>query len=212
MAINDFLFSLNIDNINLVKLLRYMKESSIIHKIVDQAHAVILAGGTLQPIEEMRERLFPWLPLDQLHFFTCSHIVPPESILPIAVSRGPSGHSFDFSYSSRSTSLTIEELGLLLCNLVTVVPEGIVVFFSSFDYEGQVYDFWKQSGILERIMKKKRVFREPRRNTDVELVLKEYQETIGASSSGNPKEDSIPHSGANTSSCSWWEDIGRHQL
>lgn len=33
MTINEFLFALNIDNINLVKLLQYMKESNIIHKV-----------------------------------------------------------------------------------------------------------------------------------------------------------------------------------
>ena len=33
MAINDFLFSLNIDNINLIKLLQYIKESNIMHKV-----------------------------------------------------------------------------------------------------------------------------------------------------------------------------------
>lgn len=33
VAINEFLFSLNIDNINLVKLLKYIKESNIIHKV-----------------------------------------------------------------------------------------------------------------------------------------------------------------------------------
>lgn len=33
MAINEFLFSLNIDNINLVMLLHYIKESNIIHKV-----------------------------------------------------------------------------------------------------------------------------------------------------------------------------------
>ncbi|XP_012073350.1 ATP-dependent DNA helicase DDX11 isoform X1 [Jatropha curcas] len=277
MAINDFLFSLNIDNINLVKLLHYIKENNFIHKvcgygekvaslqkdlvlnnsgecseelsmlssfralvdmlvsltnndgdgriiisksrptcsgrqggflkyvmltgekifseIVEEARAIILAGGTLQPIEETRERLFPWLPLNQLHFFSCSHIVPPESILPIAVSRGPSGQSFDFSYSSRSSLNIIEELGLLLCNVVAVVPEGIVVFFSSFEYEAKVYDAWKTSGILERIMKRKCIFREPRRNADVELVLKEYKETIDRSS-GSAKEDIAPQSGA----------------
>ncbi|KAB2612824.1 ATP-dependent RNA helicase DDX11 [Pyrus ussuriensis x Pyrus communis] len=266
MAINDFLFSLNIDNINLVKLLQYIKESNIMHKvsgygdkvaiqkslafnggkerstlssfqalanfllsltnkdgdgriiisktsptcpgeeggyikyvmltgdnifseIVDQAHAVVLAGGTLQPIEETRERLFPWLPLNQLQFFSCSHIVPPESILPVAVSRGPSGHTFDFSYSSRRSSITIQELGRLVCNLVTAVPEGIVVFFSSFDYEGEVYDAWEASGILERIKKKKRLFREPRKSTHVESVLKEYKETIETLSSGGGKEN-----------------------
>ncbi|KAG8643522.1 hypothetical protein MANES_11G044500v8 [Manihot esculenta] len=276
MAINDFLFSLNIDNINLVKLLQYIKESNFIHKvsnygekvtslqkdpvlngsgacgeersslssfralvdmlvsltntdgdgriiisksrsacsgrqggflkyvmltgekifseIVNQAHAIILAGGTLQPVEETRERLFPWLPQSQLHFFSCSHIVPPESILPIAVSRGPCGQLFDFSYSSRSSLKMIEELGLLLCNLVAVVPEGIVVFFSSFEYEGKVYDAWKTSGILERIMKRKRIFREPRRNPDVERVLKEYKETIDGLSTH--AKDVAPHNGA----------------
>lgn len=85
--------------------------------------------------------------------------------------------------------LQIQELGQLLCNLVTVVPEGIVVFFSSFDYEGQVYDAWEASGILERIKKKKRLFREPRKNTYVESVLKEYKETIDILSSGEWKEN-----------------------
>lgn len=33
LAINDFLFSLNIDNINLVKLLQYIKESKIMYKV-----------------------------------------------------------------------------------------------------------------------------------------------------------------------------------
>ncbi|KAL5975897.1 hypothetical protein ACLOJK_020225 [Asimina triloba] len=271
MTINDFLFSLDIDNINLVKLVRYIKESNIVHKvsgygtrmvnsqrvlalvdgtnsstegsslsgfqaladfllsltnndsdgrviisrltpayfgqqeaylkyimlagekifseIVDQAHAVVLAGGTLQPIEETKERLFPCLPLDRFHFFSCNHVVPSESILPITVSHGPSGSSFDFSYNSRSSATMIEELGRLVCNLVGVVPEGIVMFFSSFEYIQQVYDRWETSGALARILKKKRVFKEPRNNVDVEAVLKEYKEAITASSV-DTKEDS----------------------
>ncbi|CAL0325992.1 unnamed protein product [Lupinus luteus] len=278
MAINDFIFELNVDNINLFKLLKYIKESNLMHKvngygeklstmekmsaqnktrengeegscqsafqaladilqsltnndsdgriiisrsrptsltkhqgyikyvmlsgeklfseIVNQAHAVLLVGGTLQPIEETRERLFPWLLPNQLHFFSCGHIVPPDSIMPIAVSRGPSGRSFDFSYSSRSSPDMIRELGLLLCNLVNVVPEGIVVFFPSFDYESKVYDNWKSSGILERITKKKRVFREPRNNTDVESVLKEYKEVICTLSSMNSGVNQVSYTGA----------------
>lgn len=69
---------------------------------------------------------------------------------------------------------------------MAVVPEGVVVFFSSFDYESQVYDAWKASGILSRIMKKKRIFREPRKSTDVEAVLREYKETIDALSISDP--------------------------
>lgn len=71
---------------------------------MNQAYAIVLAGGTLQPIEETRVRLFPGLSVDQVRFFTCKHIVPPESILPIAISCGPSGKAFEFSYNSRSSS------------------------------------------------------------------------------------------------------------
>ncbi|CAL9190890.1 uncharacterized protein LOC103988399 [Musa acuminata AAA Group] len=271
MTINEFLFSLNIDNINFVKLHRYMKESKIIYKvsgygtklaglqrdsihsdsqgndtegsilsgfqaladiiislgnndrdgrillsglkladqreekyikfvmlsgerifseILDQSYAVILAGGTLQPIEETRVRLFPSLSLEQVHFYTCNHIVPPESILPISVSRGPSGINFDFSYNSRSSLNMIEELGRLLCNLVAIVPEGVVVFFSSFDYERRVYDAWKASGLLSKILKKKIVYREPRSSNDIDLVLKKYKETI-ACCDRTPKSSGI---------------------
>lgn len=90
----------------------------------------------------------------------------------------------------------MRELGLLLCNLVTVVPEGIVVFFPSFDYEGRVYQNWESSGILERITKRKRVFREPRNNMDVESVLKEYKDTIYGLSSMKSDANRASHTGA----------------
>lgn len=42
MTINEFLFSLNIDNINLVKLLQYVKESNIIYKVNNFLVVVIM--------------------------------------------------------------------------------------------------------------------------------------------------------------------------
>lgn len=79
---------------------------------------------------------------------------------------------------------------------MTVVPEGIVVFFPSFDYENRVYQNWESSGILERITKRKRVFREPRNNMDVESVLKEYKDTIYTPSSANSEVNQTSHGGA----------------
>lgn len=42
MTINEFLFALNIDNINLVKLLQYMKESNIIYKVISKCFSYSL--------------------------------------------------------------------------------------------------------------------------------------------------------------------------
>lgn len=46
MAINDFLFSLNIDNINLIKLLYYIKESNIMHKVNAKFSKLLLPCST----------------------------------------------------------------------------------------------------------------------------------------------------------------------
>ncbi|KMZ75059.1 hypothetical protein ZOSMA_11G00820 [Zostera marina] len=86
----------------------------------------------------------------------------------------------------------MDELGRFLCNLVTVVPEGIVCFFSSFEYERKVYEAWRASGILEKICKRKKIFREPKSNTDIEDVLKEYKETILKCENAS-RDDPGPH-------------------
>ncbi|XP_040380068.1 ATP-dependent DNA helicase DDX11 isoform X2 [Oryza brachyantha] len=155
-----------------------LSADKIFSEVTYDAHAVILAGGTLQPIEETRLRLFPSFSPSDIKFFTCNHIVPPESILPIAVTRGPSGMTFDFSYTSRSSLPMIEELGRFLCNVVTIVPEGVVMFFASYEYERCVYDAWQSSGMISKISKKKYVFREPKNSVDVETTLNEYKEAI----------------------------------
>ncbi|KAI5073385.1 hypothetical protein GOP47_0011398 [Adiantum capillus-veneris] len=274
LTINDFLFSLNIDNINMFKLWQYMKESNIVHKVssyaeqsssfdnrvqsvnqepekaaptiagtitsfhalaelilalmnadsdgrvlivpsscsfgndgeqrvghikfvmlnaarafmevIDQAHAVILAGGTLQPVEELRYRLFPHLQESRIHTFVCGHIVPTENVLALAVARGPTGRTFDFTYQSRSLPETMEELGRLLFNLCCIVPEGVVVFLPSFEYEQQLYSAWQLTGILDKLQKKKALFREPRDAALVELTLQEYREIVSGAVRSSP--------------------------
>ena len=49
------------------------------------------------------------------------------------------------------------ELGRLLINISAVVPGGLVCFFSSYDYEQQVYTHWQKSGSLDKINARKKV-------------------------------------------------------
>ncbi|GAQ88396.1 Helicase [Klebsormidium nitens] len=255
-TLNDFLFSLAIDNVNLFRLERYVRESNAVHKIsgygerqlqqdpletteaasahssaigsfqaaaafivaltstdsdgrvivtsarsggqpheatlkfvmlnaakhfqpiVNDARAIVLAGGTLQPTSELRERLFPQVPDVRLRFFSCGHIVPRESVLPIALRQGPTGRLFDFRFESRGAPAMIEELGRLLSNLCTVVPGGLVCFFPSFAYADHVAKSWEAAGILASIRAKKAVFTEPRTAAEVESTLDRYRACI----------------------------------
>lgn len=98
----------------------------------------------------------------------------------------------------------IEELGRFLCNIVTIVPEGIVMFFSSYEYEKQVYDAWMASSTISKISKKKRVFREPRSSVDVEVILNKYKEAIQSCSKGSG-DTSV--NGGTFIGCCRWEDL-----
>eukprot|EP00850_Spirogloea_muscicola_P005091 SM000023S07547 [mRNA] locus=s23:33263:38154:- [translate_table: standard] len=276
MTINDFTFLCGLDNLNLFKLERYIKDSNIVHKvwlfvstygqqqqpqhlqigevsyeskstsmsafrafadflialvnadsdgrvlcqaagpetedpyykfvmlnaakhfeeIVQSARAVILAGGTLQPIQDLRDGLFPSIDHKHLQVYSCGHIVPASSILPLAIPKGPTGKELNFSFKLRSSQtmvwkLTspayieghdlngqIEELGRIMCNICTLVPDGVVCFFPSFAYESEVHDTWHASGMMKRIEEKKTVFREPRCSTDVDKVLQQYRDCI----------------------------------
>ncbi|XP_042475699.1 ATP-dependent DNA helicase DDX11 isoform X3 [Macadamia integrifolia] len=201
MAINEFLFSLNVDNINLVKLMLYIKESKIIHKVNGYgAKLASIQGGSMIDDGGGKENALSGF---QALVDVLSSLTNNDGDGRIIISRRrdicsskQEGYIKYVMLAGEKIFSEIEELGRLLCNLVTVVPEGIVVFFSSFEYEGLAHDTWKASGILARIMKKKRIFREPRSNADVELVLKEYKETILALSAGGPKENPVIYNGA----------------
>lgn len=71
----------------------------------------------------------------------------------------------------------MDEVGITIANLCNVIPDGIVCFFPSFTYLDQVYKRWEtadKGAILQRIERKKKVFKEPRESNQVEATLRDY--------------------------------------
>jgi len=143
-------------------------------EVTDRAHAVVLAGGTLKPVEDLVSQLLPHMPPEKVHTFSCGHVVSPDRILPLALARGPSGAPLEFKHENRSNPAALDELGRLLVNVCKVVPQGVVCFLPSFAYEEQVHRHFASTGVLGTLGRRKRVFREPRSAADVEKVLKDY--------------------------------------
>lgn len=153
--------------------------------VVHAAHAVILASGTLSPIQSVSQLLFPDITPSAIHHFSCGHVVGKERLLALAVGSGPTGKVLDFRHASRAVTETMDELGRFISNICTVVPGGVVVFFPSFSYADQVYQRWKTTGILSGMSSKKKVFQEPRAAGDVESILEEYSSIIHAAIQGD---------------------------
>ncbi|XP_076635339.1 ATP-dependent DNA helicase DDX11 [Colletes latitarsis] len=146
------------------------------HDIVQDARAVILAGGTMAPMNEFTEQLFiaAGAAPDRIVTFSCDHVIPQENIICNIITHGPTGIEFEFNFQNRQNTKLIDELGRALLNICNIVPAGIVVFLPSYNFEELVYKHLDKSGILTKISSKKCVFREPKLTSQVKEILEQY--------------------------------------
>ncbi|DBA94863.1 TPA: hypothetical protein ACH3X1_002400 [Trebouxia sp. C0004] len=151
-------------------------------KVVDQAHAVVLASGTLSPIASLTRQLFPTLPPSAITHFSCAHVVPKQQLLALAVAQGPSGAALQLRHGERGSDGSLDEVGRLLLNICTCTPQGVVAFFPSFAYCEQLHTRWQQTSLLAQLSSKKAVFREPRAANEVDSMLQRYAQCIAQAS------------------------------
>jgi len=104
-------------------------------KVIEEAHAVVLAGGTMQPFADLEQQVFHQLPKDSLRLHSFGHIVPPHNLLPVVLPAGPGGVPLQFTFGSRGTPALMDELGRVTLSLCSAVPDGVVMFLPSLSYE-----------------------------------------------------------------------------
>ncbi|KAL0080559.1 putative ATP-dependent RNA helicase DDX11-like protein 8-like protein [Phycomyces blakesleeanus] len=159
--------------------LKYMllNPAEAFRPIVEECKSVILAGGTMEPVSDFIKHLFPYVPDSRITNFSCGHIIPQKNLLTMCIDEGPTRKPFLFNYENRQDTSLIDEVGKTIVNLCNVIPDGVVCFFASFTYLEEVYSRWNgaESGnILERLAKKKKIFKEPRDSGMVESTLRDY--------------------------------------
>lgn len=151
--------------------------------IVREARAVILAGGTMSPMSDWSEQLFTYVEAERLKTYSFGHIIDRGNVLVQPLSSGPSGVDFDFTFSIRKSEKMIHELGDVVEKLCFTAPDGMIVFFPSYDYLALVASLWNvQTGkesCLTRISALKQVFQESR-EVNVDDLLRGHSNAIGS--------------------------------
>lgn len=152
-------------------------------EVVKEARAVILAGGTMSPMTDWADQLFPYLPTENLKTYSFGHIVDKSNIMVEPLSKGPTGIEFDCTWSNRRSESMITELALFVEKVCAATPDGMVVFFPSYDYLAFVASIWKKktgsSSAFNRISRLKQVFEESK-DVNVDDLLRDYSNAINA--------------------------------
>ncbi|XP_065685204.1 ATP-dependent DNA helicase DDX11 isoform X1 [Hydra vulgaris] len=178
--------------------------------IIKDCKSLILAGGTMAPVGEIKDLLFytSGIPSSRITEFSCGHVIPSSNLLVLALQKGPSSMDMSFTYQSRNNFDLVDELGRLLVNICSVVPGGIVCFFPSYDYEEFVYKRWINTSLFNKIDSKKKVFREPKSAMLCDQVLSEYTNMIKKSQSSGAVLLSVV-GGKMSEGINFSDDLGR---
>lgn len=125
--------------------LKYMLLDPTYHfkDIVEDARAVVLAGGTMSPMDDYARHLFAYVDPARLKTWSCGHIIPPENLIAMPVATASDGTIFEFTFEKRGSTRVLDALGESLISLAARVPDGMIVFFPSYAYLDQVVNRWK---------------------------------------------------------------------
>jgi chromosome transmission fidelity protein 1 len=183
--------SLEANNVSLKYLL--LDPANHFKDIVEEARAVILAGGTMSPVcflntsfrsnkfqmEDYKNHLFPYLPSDRLTTLSCGHVIPKENLLAIPFSTSQDGIPFDFTFENRNNPKLLTSLGQTIISLAKIIPDGLVIFFPSYAYLAQVLTHWRSQNILTTLETVKKVLFETQSSpTSTESLLQTYSSAI----------------------------------
>lgn len=91
------------------------------------------------------------------------------------ITRGSDQLAVSTRYESRKDKSVIRNYGALLVDLCSVIPDGVVSFFTSYTYMEQVVAEWDTMGILQELTKAKLVFIETKDVVETTLALDNFR-------------------------------------
>lgn len=170
--------------------------------IASSARAIILAGGTMSPFDDYKDHLFPSLAPPKVTTLSCGHVIPPENLCVWTLaSMRPDAPPFEFSFQKRSDPEMINQLGMAIVNVCSIVPDGVVVFFPSYGYLDEVVNAWQKNqgagsqSIWSRLEARKALFRESKGGSSDD-VLSEYTKATLGDDGASSKPSTAPSKGA----------------
>lgn len=126
--------------------------------------AVILTSGTISPLT-LYPKMLGFEPV------VCKSIniqIGRNPINPIIIGKTYDQESLSSEYTARSDMKVSNAYAQLLRGLSEIVPDGILCFFPSYIYMEHILKHWKQSGMIDQLLKYKYVFIEKKDPTETE--------------------------------------------
>ncbi|XP_069500780.1 general transcription and DNA repair factor IIH helicase subunit XPD isoform X1 [Ambystoma mexicanum] len=149
-----------------------MDASIAIKPIFERFQSVIITSGTLSPLD-IYPKILDFRPVTMATF---TMTLARTCLCPMVVGRGNDQVAISSKFETREDIAVIRNYGNLLLEMSGIVPDGIVAFFTSYQYMENIVSSWYEQGILENIQKNKLIFIETQDGAETSMALEKYQE------------------------------------
>lgn len=133
--------------------------------------SVVITSGTLSPID-LYPKLLQFEPCIS-ESFQMSTFRP--CIRPLVITRGSDQLAVSTKFEDRNDLGVVRNYGNMLVELCSVIPDGVVAFFTSYSYMESLISEWDAIGILRELTKAKLVFIETKDVVETTLALDNYR-------------------------------------
>lgn len=133
--------------------------------------SIVITSGTLSPID-LYPKLLQFEPCVS-ESLTMSTFRP--CIRPLVITRGSDQLAVSTKFEDRNDLGVVRNYGAILVELCSVIPDGVVAFFTSYSYMESLISEWDAIGILRDLTKAKIVFIETKDVVETTLALDNYR-------------------------------------
>jgi len=136
--------------------------------------SMILTSGTLSPMDSFATLLKVQFPIRLEN----KHVIHDNQVWIGVVDKGPCGQKLCSNFKSRNNVAYQEDLGKALVNVFRMVPNGLLVFFTSYGVMQLFTDTWGNVGLLERMNEIKPVVVEKRGMSSMKESMAEFNSKV----------------------------------
>jgi Fanconi anemia group J protein len=128
----------------------------VFHEINEQAHSVILASGTLSPLDTFGSELGAEFPA--ANTLSANHVIGKHQLFAATLQYGPTETRLEGVFGNHDKLNYQDDLGKTILNIIKTIPGGVLCFISSYKLLSKLNQRWELTGLLDEMSECKKVF------------------------------------------------------
>lgn len=154
-------------------ILRCLDSSLAMRPLLKRYQSVVLTSGTMSPLE-MYPKILGMTNVVVTESFSIT--MDRRCLCPLIVTHGPDQVPVTSRFGLREDPSVVRNYGSFLEELVQVVPDGMVCFFTSYRYMELIIEKWYETGVIARVLQHKLVFIETKDVVATTYALNLYRQ------------------------------------